>query len=179
MQYNFVYRGITKSEALESHVKEQLEKLSGFYGEDARVKVVFRQEKAKDICEITVIGMHDTVFRVEKYVKDDMYAAVTETVKGLTGLMRKYKAKIEKRRREKSKHKHQIAAVQQKVEEEQIRVKELILDSVDIEGAIDNMEQLGHDFYVFRDGDTGKTGVVYKRNVDKHGKNSFGVLLCE
>lgn len=49
------------------------------------------------------------------------------------------------------------------------RTKVFYLDSMSLEDAIDQLEQVDHDFYIYLDSDSGHVQVVYKRNTDGHG----------
>jgi putative sigma-54 modulation protein len=50
-----------------------------------------------------------------------------------------------------------------------VRTKTFEYLAMDTEEAIDQMELLEHDFFVFRDSDTGDTNVVYRRNDGAYG----------
>lgn len=47
--------------------------------------------------------------------------------------------------------------------------KVVILDDISIEKAIEEMENLGHNWYVFRDEDTKEVSIVYRRYQDGYG----------
>eukprot|EP00892_Ulva_mutabilis_P011762 jgi/Ulvmu1/8959/UM005_0050.1 len=49
------------------------------------------------------------------------------------------------------------------------RTKVFYLDSMNLQDAIDQLEQVDHDFYIYLDADSGHVQVVYKRNTDGHG----------
>jgi putative sigma-54 modulation protein len=44
-----------------------------------------------------------------------------------------------------------------------VKSKRFVLDPMDPDAAVLQMELLGHDFYVFNNAETGRTGVVYRR----------------
>jgi putative sigma-54 modulation protein len=50
-----------------------------------------------------------------------------------------------------------------------VRTKRFALKPMDVEEALMQMELLGHDFFVFRDADTGDVSVVYKRRDGNYG----------
>ena len=54
------------------------------------------------------------------------------------------------------------------------REKVLIIDDISPEEAVEQMELLGHSFYVFKDIDTQEMCVVYKRTDE-----SYGLLLLK
>ncbi|HSH25458.1 MAG TPA: sigma 54 modulation/S30EA ribosomal C-terminal domain-containing protein, partial [Massilibacterium sp.] len=58
-----------------------------------------------------------------------------------------------------------------KTEEEDIqiyRTKRFNLKPMNVEEAVLQMEMLGHNFFVFKEADTGDTNVVYKRKDGKY-----------
>jgi putative sigma-54 modulation protein len=50
-----------------------------------------------------------------------------------------------------------------------VRTKRFALRPMDVEEAVMQMELLGHDFFVFRDADSGDVSVVYKRRDGNYG----------
>lgn len=188
MKLVFSYREVVKSNALEHHVAINLEKMQDYFGDTAECKVVFKKEKKIYICEITVYRNSD-VFRSEKK-SEDMYTSVDLCVDTLWGKVRKYKSKIEKTRREKSKSKVQQALnVTSTPEEEKdssmdeallsivgVRYKDISPETMSVADAIIAIELLGHDFYIFLDEKSGKTSILYKRDQEKHGKEAYGVI---
>jgi len=50
-----------------------------------------------------------------------------------------------------------------------VRTKRFALKPMDVEEAVMQMELLGHDFFVFRDADSGEVSVVYRRRDGNYG----------
>ena len=62
-------------------------------------------------------------------------------------------------------------AVEEMDAEEVVRTKKFEVDVMDVEEAILQMNMLNHQFFMFRNGETGQVNVVYKRK-----DNNYGVL---
>ena len=65
-------------------------------------------------------------------------------------------------------------AIQDEEEIKIVRTKRIDLKPMTAEEACLQMELLGHSFFVFQDGNTGKVNVVYKRKA-----NSYGLIEPE
>ena len=50
-----------------------------------------------------------------------------------------------------------------------VRVKNFVLEPMSPEVAVDQMELLGHNFYLFADDDSGRTSIVYRRDDGAYG----------
>ena len=88
--------------------------------------------------------------------------------------IRKHKTKINRKSREKGQAYSTLTdTIAVAIEEEEtskiVRTKEFELEPMTPEEAVLQMNLLGHDFYLFFDGDTGKTCAVYRRNQDSYG----------
>lgn len=55
-----------------------------------------------------------------------------------------------------------------------VRTKRFAVKPMDVEEAILQMNMLGHNFFVFRNGSTGEINVVYKRN-----NGAYGVIEAQ
>ena len=114
------------------------------------------------------------VLRAEE-VHDDMYAAIDLITDKLERQIRKHKTKVNRKVREKGGINELFVnngvdlendlVVEDDNELEVVRQKSFDLKPMDSEEAILQMNMLGHSFYVFTNGDTDRTNVVYKRKV--------------
>ena len=110
-----------------------------------------------------------------------MMAGVDKVVDILEGQIVKYKKRLRSKMRKDVSFKEEYESV--KVSEETIdetplykieKVKKFELRPMDSEEAVMQMELLGHDFFVFRNGETDIVNVVYKRK-----DGSFGLIEPE
>ena len=118
--------------------------------------------------EVTAI-CNGKLLRVEEYGKHGttVYQLLGDVVRTLEKKIIKEKARIDKTQ--------SIKTMGIEIEEEPvmevIRVKEYERKPMTTEEAMIQLEELGHPFFLYENGETGKTEVLYKRN-----DNGYGVI---
>ncbi len=163
---NILTRNVEKTAALENVVKDRLEKLDK-YNLD-RINVTIKASSKMQSVELTTT-YNGKLLRVEEYGKHGVtvYQLLGDVVRTLEKKIIKEKARIDKTQ--------SIKTMGVDTEEDSImevlRVKEYERKPMTTEEAMIQLEELGHPFFLYENGDTGKTEVLYKRN-----DNGYGVI---
>ena len=125
------------------------------------------EEKDDNMVQVTVNG---NAYSVE-VEHEDLYAAIDLVVDKLERQFKKYRNKLtdKKHRKEEPMPSMEIEEYFEDDEQTIVRRKEVFLKPIDEEEAITQMELLGHSFFVFKNVDTGKINVVYKRTDGDYG----------
>lgn len=171
MKVTMTGRRVSLKPSFETRVQNRLAKLDKFFDEEAEAQVTVTVEKERQTVEVTVQDAGVQV-RAERS-GPQMEMAFDEAAELLTRRLLKNRRRLQTKL-------HQPALetpeLQDEVPEEGayhiVREKQLALKPVTLEEAILEMNLLGHDFYVFRNADTLKTEVVYRRRGD-----TYGVLI--
>ncbi len=175
MRYIINGKNIQVTNALETKIMEKLSKVEKFFVPDTEVHITLSVEKLRHIIEIT-IPIKGTILRAE--VEDrDMYACIDEVVDILEKQILKFKNKLRDRHRHDSPFKEEfVSGILFKTEDEQKepslrieRTKRFAIKPMDAEEAALEMDLIGHNFFVFRNGDTDEVNVVYKRHNGTYG----------
>ena len=172
MIINFTGKGMDVTEALRNVTEKKMSKLDKYFQKDIEGNVTFSSEKNRKIIEVT-INLPGTIIRAEES-SDDMYASIDRAVDVLERQMRKYKTRLQKR------YKNTETIRFENVEPlpagdngedlpKLVKTKKFFLKPMTSEEAVLQMELLGHNFFVFMDGDTGSVNVVYKRKDNNYG----------
>lgn len=156
-------RNIEINDTLRSTAVEKVGRLDRFLEMD-RAEVHFLEQRnpriadKKDVCEVTMAG-HGHHVRV-KVAAADPSAALEGAVNKLEHQLSKLKKKVLSRN-----HQRPIkAAAESALDDDRIvKSKSFVLESMTPDEAVLQMDLLGHDFYIFTNADTGRTGVVYRR----------------
>ena len=163
---------IEVTKAIESYVKDKLKKIEKYLGDNEKVRATallsVRGHNQK--AEIT-IPLKNFIVRAEE-TRDDLYAAIDVVIDKIERQIRKNKTKIQARKtKDKTIKDFAIDEIEEEKEEEQIIVKrkKIEVKPMSEEEAILQMELLGHNFYIFKDSETMKVAVVYKRNESGYG----------
>ena len=161
---------ITK--AMNDYLVEKLEKLEKYLenSDNVRASVIVKVHGHEQTVEIT-IPLKSFILRSEE-TQEDFYAAVDKTIDKLERQIRKNKTKLMSRQ---SKPSYDFNFANFEVEEEEKDEKKIVkrklieVKPMTEEEAILQMELLGHEFYMFKDADTDKPAVVYKRKDENYG----------
>ena len=161
MRFIITGRNIDITEGLKAAVEEKLGKLDRFFAPETEVNVTLSVEKERQKIEVT-IPVKGNIIRSEQ-VSNDMYVSVDLAAEVIERQFKKYKGKIASKK-VKMVVMPEIEDLLEEDEQQIVRRKEVFLKPIDEEEAITQMELLGHTFFVFKNVDTDKINVVYKRN---------------
>ena len=156
--FTFHIRGenIAITDAIHDYAETKLSKLEKYFSEDVTVHVtakVYPNKQAK--AEVTIPSKTVTL-RAEE-TSNDWYNSLNVVVDKLERQIRKHKTKVQKRNRIEKTHDDAID------DEPFARIKDLDIETMSPQDAIDQMECLGHDFFIFLNEDTARVSVVYHR----------------
>ena len=163
---------IKVTEAMNNYVVEKLKKIDKYLDnpEEVNASVVVRVEKQGQKVEIT-IPLKNFMLRAEE-TKEDIYAAVDTIIDKIERQIRKNKTRIMSRQ---VKTAFDFAIPEFEADDEDvsdtkvIKRKKVEVKPMNEEEAILQMELLGHQFYMYKDSETDKPAVVYKRNDGNYG----------
>ena len=169
MKYNIRGDKLEVTDAINSYVKSKLAKLDKYLDEKEEVNAkVLISAKGKDQkVEITIWSGKYNVRAEEK--NNDLYSAIDLVLDKLEKQFRRYKDKITSK---KTRNEVLVEEIEDYFEEDDqtiVKRKEIFLKPIDEEEAITQMELLGHSFFVFKNVDTNKINVIYKRNDGDYG----------
>ena len=139
--------------------------------ENVRASVIVKVKNHEQRVEIT-IPLKSFILRSEE-TKDDFYAAVDKTIDKLERQVRKNKTRLMSKKVKQSYDFNFDSIVLDKDEEKEdkkiVKRKTIEVKPMNEEEAILQMELLGHQFYMYKDSETNKPAVVYKRNDSNYG----------
>ncbi len=180
-------RNVELTDRLREHVERKVSKLDRYLPNIREVRVDLAIERHKQlergVAQLTLWDARGTILRAEEKRQSDIYAALDMALDKMYRQIRRYKGK--RRRRGGRSAEAELAAleplpleVEAEEEEEEktaiVRRKRVELIPMSEEEAIDQMELLGHNFFIFFNADTAKIGVLYRRE-----DGNYGVLEPE
>lgn len=179
MKIEITQKNYTVKERLSDLIEKKVAKLGKYFSKDASCKVVCAANK-----ERTRFKMEITISSSGKYIRsevetDNMYAnldiCLARIEKQLVKMSGKLESKMKKTAALKTKAADMIPEfafldeppvfAKAKI----VRKKAYVLDAISPEEAIDEMELIGNDFYVFRNSKTGEVNIVYQRREGGYG----------
>lgn len=168
MKTTIVGRKCTPKESFKLHAEKKLNKIERFFSDEAEAKITVTVEKSEQVVELTVKNK-GMFFRAEESA-EDMNDALDECIDFIIRKIRKNKTKISMKLRS-DVIDNWIAEPEDDTDGDFdiIRTKTVYLKPEMPEEAILQMEMLGHQFYLFINGENDKTCVVYKREDGGYG----------
>ena len=180
--FNFNVRGenIEVTPALRTYVENKVSKIEKYFDElpEANVHVnlkVYSDRQGK--AEVT-IPLPNLVLRAEE-TSPDLYGSIDLVSDKLERQMRKYLTKVNRKFRRTNNQEDFQPVNPELLEGDKeddtdsnlsiVRTKRFDLKPMNAEEAVLQMEMLGHDFFVFLDGETDSTNIVYKRDDGDYG----------
>lgn len=146
----------------------KLSKLDKFFESDAKADVTVTSERNLMRVEIT-IRYNGMVFRAEDAAAEPN-EAVDRLMDVLLRQIRKNKTRLEKRLRVHAFDDIETGGMEEEEDEfHVVRSKSFPVKPLDVEEAILQMNLIGHQFYMFRNGETGEINVVYRRRDGNYG----------
>ncbi len=169
MRYIITGKNINVTEGLKNAIYEKIGKLEKYFKPETEVRVAFSvQKKDKHKVEVT-IPIKGTVIRAEEE-STDMYVSIDLVEEIIERQIKKYKSKIIDSKQSDYGLSEAFAAEEANEEEIVItRSKKFPMKPMDPEEACVEMELTGHNFFVFRNSETDKVNVVYKRSGNTYG----------
>jgi len=137
-----------------------------------------RSAVQRHVAEITIRDERGTILRAEER-NSDMFAAIDAVIDKLYRQIERYRGKRKRKTRGKGEEQDMgepLPIAEEAAEEEQaiVRYKRFALHPMSSEEAVDQMELLGHDFYVFFNSEDDAVNVLYRRR-----DGTFGLLQPE
>lgn len=187
MDLIFKSRNHTKvSERQRQYIEEKLSKLTRYLDQIKSATVEVSNEQLRSTGEVyriqvTLVGEHGVILRAEESAPD-LFAAVDTVQSNLQRQIQRYKDKHWRRgrlRRQGGKFVESEPVMVDvdssslaEADEEApriVRMKEFTLKPMFSDEAVEQMELLGHNFFIFRDADTAHISVVYRRKDGNYG----------
>ncbi|KNZ42845.1 ribosome hibernation-promoting factor, HPF/YfiA family [Acetobacterium bakii] len=171
MKFTIYGKNMHVSEGLKEALKKKFAKFDRYFGQETEIYATFSKEKNYQMLEVT-IPVGKTILRAEEK-SEDMVTSIEDVVNKLEGQLRKHKTKLQKRNLEEA-NKFNLEEIEAGDESDEfqpkvVRTKKFAVKPMNVDEATLQMELLGHDFFVFLNGDTDDVNVVYMRKDGNYG----------
>jgi putative sigma-54 modulation protein len=190
MQLVIKGRNIEVNDRLREYVEKKVGKMTKFLPDVQEIRVELAEEKSRKTSERQVVQVtmrsNGTLLRAEER-NSDIYAAIDAVADKLHGQINRFKGK-RRRKMERAQvaavealESEYISAAMEPVADEEevfegriVRTKRFSMLPMSEDEAVDQMELLGHDFFVFYNANSDSINVLYRRS-----DGNFGLLQPE
>ncbi len=164
-------RNFEISEAESGYIQKKVGKLSRRLRNIDKVKVEINSEPTKEannrfVAQLTAT-VRDTLLRAEHRAAD-LHTAVNSAVDAMEGQVERYKGRRYETKRRVNRSKKESLA-DEVMSARLVRTKRFPVQAMSPEEAANQMELLGHQFFLFVNADSGELNVVYLRNDGNYG----------
>ena len=190
MELKIHARNVEVTSRLQEHVEKKVSRLDRYLPNIEEVRVDLAIERRKQgldqcIAQLTVRNTRGVILRSEEKRQTDIYAALDVALDKMYRQIERFKGRRKRRgggRFAPSEAEFEameplpVETEREEAEEKVaiVRRKQVELAPMSEEEAIDQMELLGHSFFIFYNVDTAKIGVLYRRE-----DGNYGVLEPE
>lgn len=185
MELSIHVTGLKLTDRLQTYVEKKTERLDRYMPTLADVRVDLAEQKSKQvtgrqIAQITVRDDRGTILRAEER-SNDIFAAVDAVLDKIYRQINRYRGKRRQRRRANGGVDEVVVAEPLPIDLEEddiepivVRQKQFSLQPMSLEEAGEQMELLGHDFFVFFNRESDMINVLYRRR-----DGNYGLLMPE
>ncbi len=150
-------------QSFNDYAEKKLKKLDRFFGDEADAKITISTIKDDITVEVTV-KYENLICRAEQRAADKN-DALDACVDKIIRQIRKNKTKVEKRLKSNAFAQPEPEDdIEEQSQYQVVKHKQFRLRPMNIDEAILQMNMLDHNFFMFKNGDTGEVNVVYKRD---------------
>ena len=162
MKLNIMAKKIQIGPSFTDYAEKKLnQKLDKFFEDEAEAKITLAEQRGLIVLELTVKA-GSMIYRAEQSATDKN-DALDNAIDKIIRKIRRNKTRLGKRIREAALAENFTDSVEEQTEYNVIRRKAFRLHPMTVEEAILQMNMLGHSFFLFMNGETGATSVVYRR----------------
>lgn len=175
MQLIITGKNMNVSSRTEDFVRRKMERLDRHLTEPVEARVELSSENTKDVNQRQIVQVtltnNGTTIRAQERAAD-LKVAVDMVVDKLNKQIRRYKGKQVRKRRVNAAQTAPVAVLEEDESEWEgqiVRRKRFKTPPMSPEEAIDQMELLGHSFFIFQNQDDEALNVVYRRTDGNYG----------
>lgn len=180
MKYTIIGKNIEVTDSISAYIQNKMKRMEKYFviNDDVLCRAVVQSYKVGAKVEITIFTK-EMDFRTEVR-NNDLYAAVDLAVDKLEDQMRRLKTRMTRGHNGKFGLGELLALqnieeeIEEAGEEEVVRTKSIYVESMSLDDAINQMDALGHTFFIYLDSEDNEISVVYKRF-----DGGYGVIQVE
>ncbi len=179
MQLQIITKNLEPSEAIEKQINKKIGKLDHFLPSLGEGKVEISKKKSRDpeyrfTVQVTLDSKGTLIRAYEEAA--DIPTAIDKVMDALNKRIERYKGKRYEKRRGISQTHQEMSLNREELDisPEVVRSKHFLLKPMSIDEAKEQLELLGHDFFIFIEAETGTVNLLYRRK-----DGDYGVIVVE
>ena len=176
MELSIKGKNVEVTDRLSDYVEKKIGRLDRYLPSISEVWVELSTEGARaaqdrQVCQVTVRA-NGTILRAEER-SDDMFTSIDAVLDKMYRQIARYKGKRKNRWRGSAVPMEPLPLEAEEIYDEEssniVRTKRFRMTPMGPDEAVEQMELLGHDFFVFYNADEGQVNVIYRRKDGDYG----------
>jgi len=176
MEITVTFRHLEPNESLKQHVHEKVSRIERYLSKVSEVSVVLTHEKRSNIAEV-IVNVNRTQITAKAANEDNMYAAIDQVMDKIERQTKKYKDKLTSHKDPHHQARHNIFSPDDFTsmkDNTPIKSESIVIQSMSADEAVLKLGASDDDFYVFKNTETNKVNVMYRRR-----NGDFGLIEPE
>jgi len=163
---------VVLSETIEKYVEKRVGKLDRYLPSISEGKLEISHEDTKlpeqRFAVQVTLDSKGVLIRAQERA-EDIRTAIDKVMDALTSRIERYKGKLYDKGRGVSLARQGITEEEVEALKKVVKVKHFSVKPMSVDEAINQMELLGHDFFLFTDAETGRPNLLYRRKDGDYG----------
>ena len=176
MEINVTFRHMESNEALKNYVYEKVSRIEKYLSKVTEVSVILALEKRSNIAEV-IVNVNRVQIAAKETNEDNMYTAIDLVMDKIERQTKRYKDKLTSHKDQHRRARHNIFSPEDFTgitDNNLIKSETIAIDTMSADEAVLKLESSDDDFYVFKNTETNKVNVMYRRR-----DGDFGMIEPE
>ena len=176
MEITITFRHLEPNESLKQYVHEKVSRIEKYLSKITEVSVILALEKRSNIAEVIVNGNRAKIAAKETN-EDNMYTAIDFVMDKIERQAKKHKDKITSHKDHHRRARHNIFSPDDFTDmgkNNLVKSESITIKSMRTDEAVLELGESDDDFYVFKNNETNKVNVMYRRR-----NGDFGLIEPE
>lgn len=171
-------RNLEVTDSLRAYIEKKVAKLDRYMPNIGEAQIDLTVQNARNaqdrqVAQITLRNSNGTILRAEER-SSDMRSSIDQAIAKIERQIKRYKGKYWQSKERAQVETAEETEVEIDLESQIVRTKRFEMRPMEVDEAIEQMELLGHDFFVFYNATSSSVNVVYRRR-----DGGYGLLIPE
>jgi len=175
MEINVTFRHLEPNEALKNYAHEKVSRIEKYLSKVTEVSVILDLEKRRNIAEV-IVNVNRAQITAKETNEDNMYTAIDLVMDKIERQTKKYKDKLTSHKDQHRRARHNTFSPEDfsSIDDNFIKSETITITEMSADEAVQKLEASDDDFYVFKNTETNKINVMYRRR-----NGDFGMIEPE
>lgn len=176
MEITVTFRHLDPNDSLKQHAHEKVSRIEKYLHKVTEVSVILTLEKRSNIAEV-IVNVNRAQITAKAANEDNMYTAIDLVMDKIERQAKKYKDKITSHKDQHHHARHNIFSPDDFAgmkDDTAIKSESIVIQNMSAEKAVQELGTSDDDFFVFKNTETNKVNVMYRRR-----NGDFGLIEPE